>query len=100
MDRAGVAHPGGGLGAVWVVRDQSDPSSGRDASQGTPLADSRTAELAATQESTALVPTDAPPSLRGIATVVGRATGLPLTPTNSVEVLVNGDQAYPACSRR
>jgi cardiolipin synthase A/B len=64
--------------------------------RGRPLADSRAAELAATQESTALVPTDAPPSLRGIATVVGRATGLPLTPTNSVEVLVNGDQAYPA----
>jgi len=64
--------------------------------RGRPLADSRTAELAATQESTALVPTDAPPSLRGIATVVGRATGLPLTPTNAVEVLVNGDQAYPA----
>jgi len=67
-------HPGGGLGAVWVVRDQSDPSSGRDASQGRPLADSRTAELAATQESTALVPTRRPAQPARIATVVGRAT--------------------------
>jgi cardiolipin synthase len=64
--------------------------------RGRPLADSRTAELAATQEPDALLPTDAPPSLAGIAAVVGRATGLPLTPGNSVEVLVNGDQAYPA----
>jgi len=64
--------------------------------RGRPLADSRMAELASTQEPGALLPTDAPPSLHGIATVVGRATGLPLTPANSVDVLVNGDQAYPA----
>ena len=64
--------------------------------RGRPLADSRTAEVAATQEPGALLPSDAPASLYGIATVVGRATGLPLTPANSVEVLVNGDQAYPA----
>ena len=64
--------------------------------RGRPLADSRTAEVAATQESTALLPIDAPPSLRGIATVVGRTTGLPLMPANAVDVLVNGDEAYPA----
>ncbi len=64
--------------------------------RGRPLADSRTAEVAATQEPGALLPTDAPPSLHGIAMVVGRATGLPLTPGNSVDVLVDGDQAYPA----
>jgi cardiolipin synthase len=64
--------------------------------RGRPLADSRTAEIASIQEPTALLPTDAAPSLSGIATVVGRATGLALTPANAVEVLVNGDEAYPA----
>lgn len=64
--------------------------------RGRPLADSRTAELAATQERTPLLPADAPPSLHGIAMVVGRATGLPLTPSNAVDLLVNGDEAYPA----
>src|SRR6185437_7774135 len=64
--------------------------------RGRPLSDSRTAELAATQESTALLPTDTPHSLRSIATVVGRTTGLPLMPGNAVDLLVNGDEAYPA----
>jgi cardiolipin synthase len=64
--------------------------------RGRQLADSRTAELAVTHSSDALVPLDAQPSLRGIATIVGRVTGLPLTRSNSVDLLINGDEAYPA----
>jgi len=44
--------------------------------RGRQLADSRTAELAVTHSSDALVPLDAQPSLRGIATIAGRVTGL------------------------
>lgn len=64
--------------------------------RGRALSDSRTAELAATQGASALLPATAAPSLRGIATVVGRATGLALLPGNAVDLLVNGDAAYPA----
>jgi cardiolipin synthase len=64
--------------------------------RGRQLADSRTAELATTQGSDALVPLDAPASLRGIATIAERVSGLPLTPSNAVDLLVNGDEAYPA----
>jgi cardiolipin synthase len=64
--------------------------------RGRQLADSRTAELAMTHGSDQVLPGDAPPSLLGIATIAGRVTGLPLTPSNAVDVLVNGDEAYPA----
>jgi cardiolipin synthase A/B len=64
--------------------------------RGRQLADSRTTELAATHGSDALVPLDAPASLRGIATIAERVSGLPLTPSNAVDLLVNGDEAYPA----
>src|SRR6185312_2774046 len=54
--------------------------------RGRQLADSRMAELAVTHSSDALVPLDAQPSLRGIATIAGRVTGLPLTRSNSVDL--------------
>jgi cardiolipin synthase len=34
--------------------------------------------------------------LTGLAELVGRVTGRPLSPNNSVETLVDGDEAYPA----
>ena len=64
--------------------------------RGRPLADARTAELAAAQARHPLLAPDAPASLQAIAATVGRATGLPLTGGNAVEPLVNGDEAYPA----
>jgi cardiolipin synthase len=65
--------------------------------RGRALADSRSAELIAMAEDGAgLLPSKTDPSLRSIATVVGRATGLPLTAGNAVEPLVNGDEAFPA----
>jgi cardiolipin synthase A/B len=36
------------------------------------------------------------PSLRDLNTLSSRITGLPLTAGNDVQVLINGDQAYPA----
>jgi cardiolipin synthase len=36
------------------------------------------------------------PPLQGLALLVGRITGLPLTPCNAVDPLVNGEQAFPA----
>ncbi|HVT39515.1 MAG TPA: hypothetical protein VHE78_10745, partial [Gemmatimonadaceae bacterium] len=41
-------------------------------------------------------PTSLPPDLRPLATVVGALTGAPLMPGNAIDVLVNGDEAYPA----
>jgi len=64
--------------------------------RGRQLADSRTAGLAATHGPDQLLPADTPSSLLGIATIGGRVTGLPLTPCNAVDLLVNGDEAYPA----
>jgi cardiolipin synthase len=64
--------------------------------RGRQLADSRTAEQAATHGPDQLLPADTPPSLLGIAMIAGRVTGLPLTPSNAVDLLVNGDEAYPA----
>jgi len=64
--------------------------------RGRQLADTRTAELAATHGPDQLLPADTPSSLLGIATIGGRVTGLPLTPCNAVDLLVNGDEAYPA----
>jgi cardiolipin synthase len=37
-----------------------------------------------------------PSDLRPLATVVGAMTGAPLMPGNVIDVLVNGDEAYPA----
>ena len=64
--------------------------------RGRALADGGTAELAALAARQALPAPEATPALRGIATVVGKATGLPLTLGNLIEPLVNGDEAYPA----
>ena len=64
--------------------------------RGRALAEGGTAELAALPTRDAVLAVDTPASLRGIAAMVGRATGLPLTGANAVEPLVNGDEAYPA----
>ncbi len=42
------------------------------------------------------LPDGVPVSARPLATLVGAATGLPLLAGNDVELLVNGDEAYPA----
>jgi cardiolipin synthase len=64
--------------------------------RGRALAGGGTAELAALPTRDAVLAADTPASLQGIAAMVGRATGLPLTSGNAVEPLVNGDEAYPA----
>jgi len=64
--------------------------------RGRALAEGGTAELAALPTQDAVLAADTPSSLQGIAAMVGRATGLPLTSGNAVEPLVNGDEAYPA----
>lgn len=63
--------------------------------RGRALAEGGTAELAALPTQDAVLAVDTPASLQGIAAMVGRATGLPLTSGNAVEPLVNGDEAYP-----
>ncbi|HYL20533.1 MAG TPA: phospholipase D-like domain-containing protein [Gemmatimonadales bacterium] len=42
------------------------------------------------------LPDGVAPSMRPLATLVGAITGTPLTAGNAVEVLANGDAAYPA----
>ncbi len=42
------------------------------------------------------VPPDVPTALAGLAHLVGRATGQPLTGGNRLEPLLDGEQAYPA----
>ena len=64
--------------------------------RGRALAEAGTAELAALPTQDAVLAGETPASLLGIAAIVGRATGLPLTSGNAVEPLVNGDEAYPA----
>ena len=64
--------------------------------RGRALAEGGTAELAVLPTRDAVLAAGTPGSLHGIAAVVGRATGLPLTAGNAVEPLVNGDEAYPA----
>lgn len=43
-----------------------------------------------------LLPESVAPSVRPLATLVGAITKLPLMPGNAVDMLVNGDEAYPA----
>lgn len=64
--------------------------------RGRAVGEMNTAELAAYRGGVNSLPPGAPRSLRAIATLVGTATGLPLTAGNAVEPLVNGDAAYPA----
>ena len=64
--------------------------------RGRAIAEGGTAELAAVPTQDAVLAVDTPAGLHGIAALVGRATGLPLTVGNAVEPLVNGDEAYPA----
>ena len=47
------------------------------------------------RDDTAL-PDDVPPAARSLATLVGATTGAPLSAGNLVELLKNGDEAYPA----
>ncbi len=45
---------------------------------------------------TGATPEMIPTTLRPLANLIGRVTGAPLTPGNSVEPLVGGDEGYPA----
>jgi cardiolipin synthase A/B len=42
------------------------------------------------------LPEGVPPAARPLAKLVGAVTGSPLTPGNTVDLLVDGDEAYPA----
>ena len=45
------------------------------------------------------LPDGVPPAVRPLATLVGAITGTPLVAGNAVDLLVNGDEAYPAMLR-
>lgn len=80
-----------GLLGINRIRRQAVRIRGRAA-----LAERYTAELAVYRKDETLLPAEASPSLRSLATLVGTATGQRLTVGNAIEPLVNGDQAYPA----
>ena len=52
--------------------------------------------MAAAPSSPPPLPDGVPASVRPLATLVGAATGLPLLSSNAIDVLRNGDEAYPA----
>ena len=80
-----------GLLGINRIRRQAVRIRGRAA-----LAERYTAELAVYRSDESLLPADAAPSIRSLATLVGTATGQRLTLGNGVEPLEDGDAAYPA----
>ena len=80
-----------GLLGINRIRRQAVRIRGRAA-----LAERYTAELAVYRTDEALLPEATPQSIRSLATLVGTATGQRLTPGNAVDLLVNGDEGYPA----
>ncbi len=64
--------------------------------RGIALSSDFTQEIAAKQEEAQFLPASMPGRFAALATAVGTTSGQPLVPGNTVEPLVDGDQAYPA----
>jgi len=64
--------------------------------RGTNLAQDFTQEIALKQQEASFLPATMPTRFGALATAVGATSGQALIPGNTVEPLINGDQAYPA----
>ncbi len=64
--------------------------------RGTNLGQDFTQEIALKQQEASLLPATMPTRFGALATAVGATSGQALIPGNTVEPLIDGDQAYPA----
>ena len=64
--------------------------------RGIALSSDFTQEIAAKQQEAQFLPAGMPGRFAALATAVGTTSGQALVPGNTVEPLVDGDQAYPA----
>ncbi len=64
--------------------------------RGTELAHDYTQEIALKQQEATFLPSGMPTRFGALATAIGTTSGQALIPGNTVEPLIDGDQAYPA----